>query len=84
MEILIKNEVVKEEVFRKTGEISRKQWAVYLDQGMEFPFLVGLGDDQPYKPGKYLISPDSFAVNEYHKLTLKNYVKLTPVPSPAK
>jgi hypothetical protein len=82
MEITVKSEAVKEELFRKTGEISRKQWAVYHAEGMEFPFLVGIGDDPPYKPGKYDIAPHSFAVNEYHKLTMKGYVKLVPVVNP--
>jgi len=84
MKITVKSSVVKEEIFRKTGEISRKQWAVYHADGMEFPFLVGIGTDAPYPPGEYMIGPDSFAVNEYHKLTLKGFVKLVPVEAPKK
>jgi hypothetical protein len=79
MQITVKSTNVKEEIFRKTGEVSRKQWAFLRDGEMEFPFLVGIGDDKPYAPGNYSIDPESFAVNEYHKLTMKSYVRLVPV-----
>jgi hypothetical protein len=83
MKIKVKSTNTKEEVFRKTGEVTLKQWAFLQDGDMEFPFLIGV-DKAPLQPGEYTISPDSFAVNEYHKLTMKSYVKLVPVAAPTK
>lgn len=74
----IENENVIEEVNNKTGEIYRKQWAFFEQDGQKIPFQFGLGKSAPLKKGEYQLAPRCFATDRYHKLQL-NFVALEAV-----
>jgi len=71
MKLGIKNELVVEEVNSQSGDIYRKQWGFYLQDGMEIPFLFGLGTRAPIKKGTYKLGARGFGTDNYHKLILR-------------
>jgi len=74
----IDNEAVIEETNRRTGEVYRKQWGYFEQDGQKIPFQFGLGDNPAFKKGAYQLSPRGFGTNRYHKLEL-NFVVLEPM-----
>ncbi|MEQ1511615.1 MAG: single-stranded DNA-binding protein [Lysobacteraceae bacterium] len=79
--VIVKNaNVTEKQINGKSGPaIIRRQMAC-IDQGdgYEMPFSVGLGQRAPYPPGRYVIDPKSYSVNQYGDLQLNRYVDLLP------
>ena len=65
-----------------TGDVYRKQWAFYVQDGIKFPFQIGLGDNAPYKKGSYQLAMRGFGTNRYHKLEL-SFVAFEPLSAVA-
>ena len=74
----IENENVIEETNNQTGDIYRKQWAFFVQDGMRIPFTFNLGKNPPLKKGNYQLSGKSFGTDRYNKLLL-NFVELEPI-----
>ena len=78
--IVIKSNVVDEDVNQKTGAVMRSQYCdLDLGNGHALPFKVGLGNRPAMKPGEYDIDPKSFGLDQYGKLLMRPYVDLVPV-----
>ncbi len=74
----IDSEGVIEEINSKTGEVYRKQWAYFVQDGVKFPFQIGLGKNAPHPKGTYQLSMRGFGTNRYHRLEL-NFVAFEPM-----
>ena len=82
MLIKVKTVEVVEEKNKQSGDIFRKQWACYEQDGQEIPFLMGIGKNDPYPKGYYQLSNRCFGTDTYHKLVLK-FAVLEPVDATA-
>jgi Helix-destabilising protein len=79
--VIVKNlEVIEKQVNGKSGPVIIRRQMACIDQGngYETPFSVGLGQRAPYPPGRYVIDPKSYSVNQYGDLQLNRYVDLIP------
>ena len=71
MEILIKSEKTTIEKTAKGTELRKQQAAI--DQGNDYPLPFKVTVQEPYKPGRYTLHPDSFRVTPFQTLELNPY-----------
>lgn len=63
----------------KNGTQLRKQQAA-LDIGGDYPLPFYMTVNEPYKPGRYTLSPASFRVNGFQSLELNRFeMELVPL-----
>lgn len=71
--VTVKEVKVREEVNRKTGAVFHKQKVALKQGAYELPFDIPVSPDRPYPIGDYLISPESYRINQYGGLELNRF-----------
>ena len=78
MEIHIKSTNTRMEETSKGTKLVKQQAAI--EQGNDYPLAFDLVVDQPYPPGRYVIDPSCFKVNQFGGLELDRYnLRLVPI-----
>jgi len=76
--IVVKSSNTRIEKTQSGSEIKKQQAAI--DQGGDYPLPFWLVVNDPYPPGRYVIAPQSYKVNQYQSLELDRYnLHLEPV-----